>query len=363
MIILRLKNISVLVVVVIFMALLGGCNGLVSRIPADPLALAPTDRDRLGEAVEARMVQMLGGPYYDLTLPAALKRACLEQTSGKAPCRITVTDQSLPALYPLPGGRILLSRGLLADISDGDELASLLEKSVALSEKVYTDHSTREMNEAVTSQLADAASGYDPDAADIRLARFFMKDACEKDCLQLQRAERISESASTPLPVPVKRLASLQSGYKLLREAREFEKQGDEAQSIARYLQAATEAPDEPRILKALGMAYLRAGQFQPARLHLQNAVKLQPGYYRSRMGLGYLALKKGSLRQASEELEESVKLLPVIDNLFLLAESREKSGDINAALTLYKIIVKSDPGSQLGRSSARRLAQAGGDQ
>jgi predicted TPR repeat methyltransferase len=78
-------------------------------------------------------------------------------------------------------------------------------------------------------------------------------------------------------------------------------------------------------------------------------------------MGLGYLALEKGSLRQASRELAESVKLLPVIENLFLLAESREKSGDIKDALALYRIIVKADPGSKLGRSSARRLAQAGG--
>jgi len=110
-------------------------------------------------------------------------------------------------------------------------------------------------------------------------------------------------------------------------------------------------------------MAYLRAGQLQSARLPLQKAVKLQPDYYRSRMGLGYLYLGKGQLRQASQELAESVALLPVTENLFLLAEVREKSGDLKEALALYTMIVKADPDSKIGRSSASRLAQATGGQ
>ena len=121
--------------------------------------------------------------------------------------------------------------------------------------------------------------------------------------------------------------------------------------------------PDEPRILRALGMAYLRAGQLQSARLHLQKAVKLQPDYYRSRMGLGYLYLQTGKLHLANQSLAESVGLLPVTENLFLLAEAREQSGDLKAALSLYKVIVDSDPDSKLGRSSASRLEQSAGGQ
>ena len=110
-------------------------------------------------------------------------------------------------------------------------------------------------------------------------------------------------------------------------------------------------------------MAYLRAGQLQSARLHLQEAVKLQPNYYRSRMGLGYFYLQSGKLSRASEMLAESVELLPVTENLFLLAEAREKSGDNKGARMLYKVIVESDPDSKLGQSSARRLAQQTGGQ
>jgi tetratricopeptide (TPR) repeat protein len=357
------KNILCLVGLGAFLLLIAGCAGLVHHIPAEPLTLTSAEKGRLGEVIETRLLQMLGGPYHDLSLTTALKRACLDQSQRKGRCKLTVADLSSPALYPLPGGHLVLTRGLLAEITSDDELSSLLEKGVALAANVYEDHATREMNEAMTAQLAGHDSKYDPDAADIRLARLFKDAACEEECLALSRAASTGKSGVTRLPDSVKRLAILRPGYELLSKARDFEKQGDEARSIATYLQAATASPDEPRILRALGMAYLRAGQLQSARLHLQKAVKLQPDYYRSRMGLGYLYLKKGHLRQASQELAESVSLLPVTENLFLLAEVREKSGDLKEAMALYTIIVEADPDSKLGRSSASRLAQATGGQ
>jgi Flp pilus assembly protein TadD len=357
------KNILCLVGLGACLLLVAGCASFVPQGPAEPLTLTSVEKGRLGEAIEARLVQMLGGPYHDLSLTTALKRACLDQSQGKGRCKLTVADLSSPALYPLPGGHLILTRGLLEEITSGDELSFLLEKGVALAANVYEDRATREMNEAMTAQLAGQDSQYDPDAADVRLGRLFKDAACEGECLALSRAASTGKSGNTRLPDSVKRLATLLPGYELLSKARDFEKQDNQAQSIATYLQAATATPDEPRILRALGMAYLRAGQLQSARLHLQKAVKLQPDYYRSRMGLGYLYLKKGHLRLASQELAESVSLLPVTENLFLLAEVREKSGDLKEAMALYTIIVEADPDSKLGRSSASRLAQATGGQ
>ena len=125
----------------------------------------------------------------------------------------------------------------------------------------------------------------------------------------------------------------------------------------------AATTPDEPRILGSLGMAYLRAGQNQAARLHLQKSVKLQPDYYRTQMGLGYLYLQKGKFRQANQALAMSARLLPVSENLFLLAEAREKSGDVEGAILLYQLVVESDRHSKLGRTSASRLAKSAGAQ
>jgi Flp pilus assembly protein TadD len=170
-------------------------------------------------------------------------------------------------------------------------------------------------------------------------------------------------STSEEVPGPIRILKELQPAYALLEEARQLEKAGNPSQAIILYLKAATMAPDEPHILGSLGMAYLRAGELQTARLNLQKAVRLQPDYYRTRMGLGYLYLQQGKVRKANDELAESVRLLPVTENLFLLAEAREKGGDAEGGMSLYKLIVAKDPHSKLGRTAASRLARAKGVQ
>jgi tetratricopeptide (TPR) repeat protein len=342
---------------------MSGCADLASQKPVPPLTLTFAEQARLGEAAATKLIQMLGGPYHDKSLAADLKRICLETSKAADSCKITVADRSPSALYPLPAGQIIVTRGLPTDISSNAELASLLEKGVVLAGHAYDNSATQGMNEAVGDLLSGTVSQYDPDAADIRLASLFEKTACKKDCLRSILDSGAGNAGTSELPASVKRLAELQPGYELLTMARAFEKQGDEAQAIATYLQAAAVTPDEPRILRALGMAYLRAGQLQSARLHLQKAVKLQPDYYRSRMGLGYLYLQTGKLHLANQSLAESVGLLPVTENLFLLAEAREQSGDLKAALSLYKVIVDSDPDSKLGRSSASRLEQSAGGQ
>ncbi|MDH3453637.1 MAG: tetratricopeptide repeat protein, partial [Desulfuromonadales bacterium] len=87
----------------------------------------------------------------------------------------------------------------------------------------------------------------------------------------------------------------------------------------------------------------------------------LQPEHYRTQMGLGYLYLQMGRYDQANQALASSVRLLPVTENLFLLAEAREKSGDLEGAKSLYRLVVESDGSSKLGRTAASRLASSAG--
>jgi uncharacterized protein HemY len=192
------------------------------------------------------------------------------------------------------------------------------------------------------------------------MSRIFERTACVEDCLVSALPPVGGKPGPGQLPESLRRLAGIAPGYLLLAQARNYEESGDQTQAITTYLQAASEAPDEPRVLSALGMAYLRAGEMSSARIHLQKAVKLQPEYYRTLMGLGYLYLQSGNPGQANQLLTESVRLLPVTENLFLLAEAREKSGDTVGARSLYSLIVESDRHSKLGRTSAGRLAQKG---
>ena len=338
---------------------LAACSGLSQYVAAEPPKLTHAEQDRVGAAVEGRLLQMLGGPYHDKALVKDLGR----YAKSPQPLKISVADRSLPALYPLPGNRAIVSRGLLTEVRSRAELESLLAYAARLSSNVYAERVTRGMVEATKAVLSGTSLPYDPDSAAIRLARLFEQQPCEQLCLKPLRpmAGAPGSPGATALPESVKRLSTLLPGYELLAAAQEFESLDDEAKAIATYLQAAATTPDEPRILGSLGLAYLRVGQVQPARLHLEKAAKLQPDYYRTQMGLGYLYLQMGRYDQANQALANSVRLLPVTENLFLLAEAREKSGDLEGAKSLYRLVVESDGSSKLGRTAASRLASSAG--
>ncbi len=340
---------------------LNSCSGLTQYLPAEPPQLTPADESRVGISVEGKLIQMLGGPYYDKTLADDLNR----YVQSAQPFKISVADRSTAALYPLPGGRVIMTRALLAKVKSEVKLKALLTHAVQLSNNVYKDRSTRSMVKTTEGVLSASDSPYDPDSAVIRLARLFEQEPCVQDCLATTRSAGVAADNSGPtgLPESIKRLSGLQPGYELVATARKAEKADDQAKAIALYLQAAAITPDEPRLLGSLGLAYLRAGQLQPARLHLQKAVKLQPDYYRTQMGLGYLYLKQGKFSQANQALANSVRLLPVAENLFLLAEVREKSGDTKGAMSLYRLVAEFARYSKLGRTSAKRLAQSAGGQ
>ena len=247
-----------------------------------------------------------------------------------------------------------MTRGLLSEVRDLGGLKALLQQAAALTHTALSVQATRDSNQATMEILSIKESIYDPESGSIRLARIFAERPCEGDCVKSLLSSGVSSSEG--IPEPIRLLKELQPAYALLAEAQRFEKADNSAQAIIYYLKAATMAPEEPHILGSLGMAYLRAGELQTARLNLQKAVKLQPDYYKTRMGLGYLSLQQGQIRKANEQLAESVRLLPVTENLFLLAEAREKGGDIEGSKSLYRLIVEKDAQSKLGRTAASRL-------
>ncbi len=358
---------NILYPICLFVALvgLGGCTGLSQYVPVSPLQLTPAQEARVGATVEGKLIQMLGGPYHDKALADDLDRLVRRHIQSSSSFKFSVADRSAPALYPLPGGRAIVTRGLLSRVRSRAELGSLLVHAVQLSNKVYEGRATRSMTVTTDEVLSTSDSIYDPDSAGIRLARMFEQMPCEQDCLMPDhRAGVVTvKDSSTDMPDSVRRLSGLLASYELLANAQKIERADDQEQAIATYLQAVATTSDEPRILGSLGLSYLRDGQLQPARRYLEKTVKLQPNYYRTQMGLGYLYLQQGKLRQANQALAISVRLLPTTENLFLLAETREKSGDIEGAMLLYRLVAEFDHGSKLGRTSASRLAQSAGSQ
>ena len=180
---------------------LSGCTAMTKNLPAPPLPLTSKEEARVGAAVEGRLLQLLGGPYYDKVLAADLRRLCVQSVQDNHVCKISVADRSAQALYPLPGGRIILTRGLLTVIRNGTELEKILAAAVKLSADAYSDRATSGMNEAIKELLSNAESPYDPDSADIRIARLFEQTSCERGCLELVGLSGNGKVDSSSLPI------------------------------------------------------------------------------------------------------------------------------------------------------------------
>jgi predicted Zn-dependent protease len=342
--------------IIIALTWLAGCAGMDQYLPADAPILTADQEIKVGSTVEDRLLQLLGGPRHDQVLLAELDSLIKPEGGASGRFTVSVADKNAAALYALPGGRIVVTRGILSEISDQDELVALLQDAAALTRTAYSERANRASNEATAEILSLKESVYDPESGSIRLARILARRPCEGSCLNSLLQSGVSRSGN--VSESIRMLKELQPAYELLKEAQRLEKADKPSQAITQYLNAASMAPDEPQILGALGMAYLRAGELQTARLNLQKAVELQPDYYKTRMGLGYLYLQQGKVRKANDQLAESVRLLPVTENLFLLAEAREKGGDAEGGMSLYRLIVETDPHSKLGRTAASRLAR-----
>lgn len=150
-------------------------------------------------------------------------------------------------------------------------------------------------------------------------------------------------------------------GFELYDQAQQLEEQGQQSQAIATYLQAATEAPDQPLILTGLGIAYLRTGDVRAARPHLARAVQLDGRYYLSRLGLGLVNLELGETTSAVGHLETSMELMPTGRAAYFLAMGYERQAQRAKALELYRQVAQADPQGKLGQAAAQKVAELEG--
>lgn len=142
----------------------------------------------------------------------------------------------------------------------------------------------------------------------------------------------------------------------LYEQARTAELQGAQDIAIETYHKAMQQAPKSGLLLTGLGMAYLRREDIVPARRYLLKAVKSDPDYYKSRLGLGYIYLQNRQFPKAVTQLKVSLQLLPTIQGTFLLGEAEEAQGNLPRARELYQIVVQIDKNGKLGKTATNRL-------
>jgi predicted Zn-dependent protease len=159
----------------------------------------------------------------------------------------------------------------------------------------------------------------------------------------------------------IRQMASLHQSapaYQLYDQARYAEAAGEHNKALQLYHQAIQQQQSQSLLLTALGMAYLRGEDLIPARRYLRQAVTADGDYYQSRLGLGYIHLRRAEWSEAVAEIETSLALLPTVQGVFLLAEAEEGRGNAVRARNLYLHLVAVDGQSALGRAAAERLRQ-----
>lgn len=137
--------------------------------------------------------------------------------------------------------------------------------------------------------------------------------------------------------------------------------QTSQAASLA-YKQLALH-PRDPYLLYLCGTLERQAGDYQPARDHLQLAVTLQPDVYQSHYGLGLVFLKLNNLPGAKEQFEKAITLGATDPELHLeLGTVLRKLGDMQGAereLKLYRNASQSDSNAAVAESKAILAQQA----
>jgi tetratricopeptide (TPR) repeat protein len=91
--------------------------------------------------------------------------------------------------------------------------------------------------------------------------------------------------------------------------ARAYEAQRDYEQAIGVYRRLLTLAGDDPNVLLPLGVAYMKAGQYDRARQVLVSVSQRRPENGAVFRDLGYCLLKLGDIDQAMQMYQKSVDL------------------------------------------------------
>ena len=411
--------------IVFILYVVGGCGPRPSIVKVtDDTPLTPQQEVQLGLILTDTLIQYLGGDDPEVGLESYVNQVVRRLMTADSRQRIKVRVANHADAYSLalPGGVILVTRGLLQELESESQLAALLAREIGHSlsglmtesmkpivrgravflQDVQPGDALYSQRLLLTRELTDVAlrRGYEREKdnnADIAtidvmvrggysLNGFFELDqmwqrlnraatdsgrSVYPDPLSELRLQAARDYITTTYPdyrgvkdlhpdTDIRQLASpeqLRTAYRLYDQARSAEAAGEQTRALQLYHQAIQEQP-RSLLLAALGMAYLRGEDLIPARRYLRQSVNVDADYYQSRLGLGYIHLRRSEWSDAAAELEASLALFPTLQGTFLLAETEEGRGNGVRARNLYRHLLEVDGQSALGRAAAERLRQ-----
>jgi len=389
---------------------------------ADEEAIAAREKQKIDPVVDEfqRLVQIHGGfftadPALVDYVNAVGNTVAQTDPMTDAPFQFVITNNSMPQVFCKPGGKVAISRGLLAELSSEAELAAVLSHEVALSvmpAALVTDNlapvhdlasydstmpignptfqyatgKTDELDQVSfdetfvieadrTSVPALAAAGYDATAAISFNERMLAEKQAntpswihgilQNSPCSDSRTEAISEAVaqvasggfvgSDKYSSLTASLRSQAPAYHKLTLANKALWEGKADKAIILAKEGRSQAPNEGRFFSIMGRAYLNQGRYNEAVVSFNQAIFSDPSYYDNYLQRGITFLEMGNYSDARKNLEKSLGLLPTAEAHYHLGEIALETGEFDLARRhFFKASATSAPISSL---AAEQLA------
>jgi predicted Zn-dependent protease len=366
----------------------------------------------LGKQNYGYMQQAQGGPYVaDPRVEKYVQKVGLKlsEVSDRPhlPYEFMVLDSSTPNAWALPGGKIVIYRGLLNELKSEAELAAVLSHEIVHS---AARHGAKSLEKQLLMQMglvglaqvlqghqyedlivgsaqvggglihlkysrhaeleADqygikymVAAGYDPEAA-VELQRTFLRLSKENKTNWLSglfsthppSQERIEANEKTTAQYPkggfigkeeyqkeIGHLKEMQPAYEALDNGYLALLKGKYSEALRLAEQGIQIEPKEAHLCNLAGKAENFLHHTQNALAHFERAVELNPDYFDFLLQLGLIEHKLHRNDHAKARLEKSVKLLPTAEGHYALGEIALEEGDITAARYHFRIAAEVD--------------------
>lgn len=367
--------------------------------------------------------QTQGGQFYldpELTLYVREVGQKLAAVSDRPdlPYEFVVLNSSVPNAWALPGGKIAINRGLLTELEDEAQLASVIGHEIV---HAAARHSVQRMQQgmlisagvaglgfalsdnewagllmggaAVGAQLALAQysqsdelesdyygilymkeAGYDPTAA-VELQQLFLElsEGKETDFIQgmfathppsakrvqknRELVDKVGAGGYRGEDVFERKLATLrklQPAYDAHEKAMKLASQGDMKGALDNINEAIRLAPDEALFYSLRGRIYQDQDKLEQASADFEKAVSLYPEMFVYRLYNGLNALALNNLDKAQENLVRANEVVPTSIAFLRLGDIAAKQNRRNEAIAYYS--KAAEAGGDVAKEARQKL-------
>ncbi|BFM18661.1 M48 family metallopeptidase [Maricurvus nonylphenolicus] len=405
-----------------FAGLMGGCS--VNPVTGEQqfTLMSASQEVAIGTRQYAPSQQSQGGRYSvdpDLNLYVSQvghKLAAVSQRPN-LPYEFVVLNNDVPNAWALPGGKIAINRGLLMEMEDEAQLASVLAHEIV---HAAARHSASQMTQQMLLGLGSqfltiagkntgygdlintgaqmgsalvlaqygqdhelesdyygmeymALAGYEPQAA-VELQQTFVRlsEGRQSDWLSglfashppSQTRVVANQRKAEQLPSGKRNRATYQraiaqikrdaGAYKTHQEAIKAANDKDVDRALSLVQQAINKQPKEHLFWVTKGQLHMNKNHFKSASTAFSKAISLDPEYFMSYLGRGLSAKELGRTETATQDLQQSLTLLPTQMASFHLGELMEGQGDYRSAVEYYNKATQG--GGELGQKAAKRI-------